>query len=126
MDLVKFVERNLIAMIYYQRILFQRRKIMVKKKAEFKELKQFGLIEKKRNPIVVRAMDVDGNKFLDIRKMYYNDNDELAPTPKGIMIKGEDAEQIIDILNKNKKDILEMIEEEEEEESDEEEEEDDN
>ena len=94
---------------------------MAKKKAEFKEIKQFGLIEKKRNPIVIRAMDVDGNKFLDIRKMYYDDADELKPTPKGIMIKGEDAEQIIDILTKNKKEILELIEEDEEEEEEDEE-----
>ena len=94
---------------------------MAKKKAEFKELKQFGLIDKKKNPIVIRAMDVDGNKFLDIRKMYYNDSDELAPTPKGIMIKADDAEQIIDILTKHKKDILDIIEEEEDEKKDEEE-----
>jgi len=70
--------------------------------------KIFHKIEKDE-PIQVKVVEFNGEKYLDIRKWYYGKNNELQPLKKGITLDYEDAEEILDILSEKKWEILETM-----------------
>lgn len=69
----------------------------------------FGKIDS-RMPIEVKGTIYNHKRYLDVRKMYINENQELKPTSKGITLNYDDAVDVIQILKEKEEDIIKFLE----------------
>ena len=53
----------------------------------------------KTETIVISEKEFRGNEYIDIRVFYKDDNEELKPTKKGVMIKKDLIGEVKDALN---------------------------
>lgn len=65
--------------------------------------------EIKNGNIIISISEFNGKKFLDIRKFFKNDNEELQPTKKGIALNKEQFTGVLELLNDNKENIRELL-----------------
>ncbi len=65
--------------------------------------------EIKNGNIIISISEFNGKKFLDIRKFFRDDNEQLQPTKKGIAMNKEQFEGVLGILNDNKEEIKKLL-----------------
>jgi hypothetical protein len=71
------------------------------------ELKIIG--EVKKGGIIISISEFNGNKYLDIRKFFRNEEEKLQPTKKGIALSKEQYKEVLQILADNKEEIDELL-----------------
>ncbi len=65
--------------------------------------------EIKNGSKLITISEFNGKKFLDIRKFFKDDQDQLKPTKKGIALNKDQFLEVLEILNSKKSEIEELI-----------------
>lgn len=57
----------------------------------------------------IKIIEIEGDRYLDIRKYFESDNGETKPTRKGIVLKLEQAKMLKDLLNDKWEEIVSAL-----------------
>ncbi len=63
-----------------------------------------------KNPTIIKVNEYKGRKFVDIRKYYYDKNEELQPTKKGVSLNSHQFSNLVIQLSQNNATIKEFLE----------------